>query len=120
MSKDTLPDSRARERKGGIRGPDGNTLIPIYCANCGCDYGMVPEKMITFAFALCQPCADKFGPIAHMYQEPDAAFWERVENAQLEAGKFLSVQELAVELDNPTSVMAKLAEEWRAHVRKVG
>jgi hypothetical protein len=116
---DFLPDSRPRVRRGGIRSPQG-TVIPIYCANCGCDYGMVPEQMITFAFALCQACADKYGHIAHTYQEPDAVFWNRVYEAQLEEYRRpLTALELVVELDDPTTVMAKLAEEWTAHVRKV-
>lgn len=114
-----LPDSRCRERRGGIRSPLG-TLIPIYCANCGKPQGMAPETMVTFAFALCQPCADAgHGDLAHFYQEPDAVFWERVANAQAEEfGRPLDALELAVQLDNPSSTMAKLADEWRAHVRK--
>lgn len=120
MPADVLPDSRPRERRGGIRSPDG-TIIPVYCANCGCKYGMVPEKMITFAFVLCQPCADTYGNIAHTYQEPDSVFWERVANAQREEfDQTLTIEKLAVELDDPSTTLAKLADEWEAHVRKVG
>jgi hypothetical protein len=117
---DLLPDSRAREAKGSVRSPIGN-LIPGYCANCGIRWGMVPENDTTFLFVLCQPCADSWGPIAHTYVEPDAVFYERVHNAQLEQhGRPLTVGELTRELEDPSSTLARLADEWRAHVRKVG
>lgn len=96
------------------------TLIPIFCANCGVKYGMVPDRMITFTFALCQPCADSgHGDLAHLYQEPDVVFWERVANAQLEEhGRLLDANELAIQLDDSTTTLAKLAGEWRAHALK--
>ncbi len=119
MGIDLLPDSRPREARGAVRGPNGETLIPIYCANCGTEWGRVPSRLITFAFALCDPCAEKYGPIAHTYAEPDSVFWERVQNAQLEKhGTFLPLAELARELADPKSTMSKLAEEWRRHVRQ--
>jgi NAD-dependent SIR2 family protein deacetylase len=117
---DILPDSRPRERRGAIETPHGR-LVQLYCANCGKPYGRVAEKHITFAFVMCQPCADKYGNDAHFYQEPDAVFWERVANAQAEEfGRPLNPIELAVQLDDPTTTLAKLAEEWRKFVRKVG
>lgn len=122
MSHDILPDSRMRDPVGGIRAPGGGTLIPIYCANCGKQWGMVPEESITFAFALCDPCAETDIAIAaHFYKEPDAVFWERIENAQREGfGRPLNPQELATQLDDPTSTLAKLADEWRAHAVRAG
>jgi len=116
---DILPDSRPRERRGSIPSKLG-AYIPIYCANCGRPYGMVPETMITFAFALCQPCADKgIGDLAHFYQEPDAVFWERVKEAQLEEyGELLDAARFAQALDEPSSPLAKLAEEYRRNVLK--
>jgi hypothetical protein len=117
VAADILPDSRTRSGAGSIPSKLGN-LIPIYCANCGDFYGHVPEKMITFAFALCNDC-EKLGDIAHMYKEPDAVFWARVEEAQREEhGRVLSAQELLVQLDDPTTTLAKLKEEWLTHVRK--
>lgn len=93
--------------------------IPIYCANCGAPWGMVPERMITGAFALCNGCSEKNGPIAHTYQESDAAFWRRAEEAQREEfGRMLAPRELAVQLDDLTSVLAKLAAEWRVRILK--
>lgn len=115
---DLLPDSRSRERRGAIRSPQG-TLIPVYCANCGKRWGMVPEEFITFDFCLCDPCADKYGNIAHTYREPDAVFWDRIAEAQREEhGHFLTLEELTRELADPASTMSQLAREWQAHVRK--
>ena len=113
-----LPDSRLRESKGAVRGPDGN-LVPIFCANCGKGQGMVNEKHCTFAFSLCEPCAETFGDDAHFYKEPDAVFWERVAQAELEEkGRPLTVSELQVELEDTSSTFRKLADEWLAHVRR--
>jgi len=118
---DVLPESRMRRPVGGIYSREGGTLIPTYCANCGKKWGMVPERHITFAFVLCQLCADKHGNIAHTYKEPDEVFWKRVAEAQLEEfGKFLDPEELAKELDDPTTVLAKLAVEWRAQIEQKG
>lgn len=121
---DVLPDSRSIERRGGIRAPNGETLIPVYCANCGTPWGRVREKDMTFAFVLCQPCADKHGDIAHTYQEPDAAFWARIREAEQAQVKRLGripedglePHELAIALSDPSSELSKLAEEWRRHV----
>ena len=118
--RDTLPESRMRRPVGGIRSPHG-TLIPTYCAQCGKKWGMVPEKHITFAFVLCEPCAETMGPIAHTYKEPDDVFWKRVVDAQLEEhGEILGPEALAKELDDPTTVMSKLAVEWQAHTELKG
>jgi hypothetical protein len=110
-----------KRRIGGIRGPDGETWIPIFCANCGASCGKVPEKHITFTFALCDPCSAKYGDVAHVHKEPDHVFWKRVHEAQLEEeGHVLNPLELAKALDDPTTLMARLAEEWRRHVLKAG
>jgi|SRR5271154_3192966 len=126
MSDDILPESRMKRRIGGVRGPDG-TMIPIFCANCGAPCGRVPEKFITFTFALCDPCSEKVGDLAHLYKEPDTVFWKRVHEAQLEdmkkrtgVARPLTAQELVVQMDDPTSVIGKLKEEWEKHILKVG
>ena len=114
-----LPDSRTRERTGGIRGPGGETLIPIYCANCGTPWGRVPEKLITFAFALCNECVEKHGAPAHLRQEPDEVFWRRAREAMLEEhGRFLSPEELVQKLEDSGSLESRLAREWENHVKK--
>jgi hypothetical protein len=118
---DFLPDSRTREVKGSIRSPYGN-LIPVYCAQCGKEHGLVPEQHLTFAFCLCDPCAEKMGPIAHFYKEPDEVFWERINNAmqeeQRKTRQAMTPQSLALKLEDPSSIFAKLAEEWKKHAIK--
>ena len=124
MARDTLPDSRTRDAKGGVRSPLG-TLIPIYCANCGKRWGLVPENAITFAFALCESCAESLGPIAHTYQEPDAVFWDRIEAEELEAQRKAgehTIAPLVIRLEQSpedrTGPLAALARDWQAHVRR--
>lgn len=109
-----LPDSRTREKRGGVRSAEHGTVLPIYCANCGKEWGLVPENHITFAFALCDPCAETHGDIAHTYKEPDEVFWERVNNAMQEE-KIDTHEQLVVQLDDSSSTFAKLAEEWKRH-----
>jgi hypothetical protein len=78
---------------------------------------MVPEKLITFAFALCDPCAETLGPLAHTYVEPDASFWARCDEAMREeASKGIdvtSIEGLTRAIDDKSSPLAKLAAEWR-------
>jgi hypothetical protein len=115
---DFLPDSRSRRRTGAVRSSTG-TQVPVYCANCGREWGFVPEDAITFAFALCNECAEKHGDIAHTYSEPDSVFWERVANAQLEeAGRAFTPFELVLAVEDKSSPLAKLADEWAAYVRR--
>lgn len=111
MPIDILPESRPRDRKGAVQTKDG-WLIPIYCANCSKKWGMVPEKNITFAFALCDPCSETHGHPAHFYAEPDAVFWRRVaEEAQDMRLLSLSQQELQKHFEDQSSAIGKLLRE---------
>lgn len=116
MADDVLPDSRCREVRGVVRHVKHGNLIPIYCANCGKPWGLVPEHHVTFAFALCDDC-EELGGIAGLYKEPDSVFWERVQNAMAEE-KVTTAQEIEVKLEDPSSVFSKLALEWEKHVRR--
>lgn len=87
-------------------------MIPIFCANCGAPWGMVPEKHITFAFALCDKCFETHGAPAHLHMEPDRVFWERV--AQAAAEEMLSPADLTRLEATP---IAKLLDERRALLR---
>ena len=90
----------------------GLNWVPIYCANCGADGGWVPEDTANFAFYLCQPCADKWAPIAGFYIEPDAVFWEKVKKAQIEKeGRELTGAEVAECLKDDTHYLSKLAKD---------
>ena len=117
---DILPECRAKVTRGVVPSSRGNQ-VPIFCANCGIDGGWVPEKYCTFAFYLCDPCAEKHGDPAHFYKEPNAVFFERVAAAQQDAlgeGRYYSPLELLAQLEDPSSKMSKLADEWAKHVTK--
>jgi hypothetical protein len=113
---DVLPDSRPRRTRSVKRVVNWFGLIlnwiPIYCANCGKDGGLVPERNCTFAFYLCQSCADKLGPIVGTYMVPDEVWWAKVKQVQFESyGRELTPKELALELDKIDSPMSKLARD---------
>lgn len=116
MAFDILPDSRARETRGSIRSPLGN-LIPVHCANCGRRWGMVNEKNLTFAFALCTPCSEIYGDDAHFYKEPDHVFWERCAEAMAEA-HVETPEEVAALIEAGGNPIATLAADWAARVRQ--
>jgi|SRR5438445_3878637 len=106
-----LPDCRSRERLGSIRGPLG-TWVPVYCANCGAEGGLVPEENMTFLFYLCNQCAETYGNIAGTMMMPDEVFWEKLKQEQLETyGRFLTEQELIALVEEGTSSLAKLIKD---------
>lgn len=80
---------------------------------------MVPERMITFAFALCNSCAETYGDPAHFYLEPDSLFWERVGMAMLdEKIDGLTELDLQAHVDDSSSSIGKLLRERVALVAK--
>jgi hypothetical protein len=86
--------------------------VPIFCANCGADGGMVPEENMSFAFYLCAPCAEKWAPLTDTYMEPDAVFWQKVKDAQLEKyGRELSPHELVEVLKDDSNLISKLCKD---------
>lgn len=107
----TLPDTRLKIHKNVIKiGP--SNWVPIFCANCGADGGRVPEENCSFAFYLCNPCAEKFPNLDGVYVEPDVVFWEKVRRAQIEEyGHELTYEETVKELDDESSILAKLAKD---------
>lgn len=108
---DMLPTSVARELRGRVM-RRGVPWVPIFCANCGCDGGFVPEAACDFAFYLCEPCAEKWSPLAGTMLVPDEVFWRKLNDAQLERyGRHLSVPELLNQLANPESMISKLAKD---------
>lgn len=116
-SPNVLPDCRTRARTGATV-IQGCKVVPLYCGHCYKLAGYVQEELITGAFYLCPPCAETHGDPLHCYKEPEEVFWERVRNAQAEQEIPESPIELAKALEDPSSVAAKLAEEWRKHVLK--
>jgi hypothetical protein len=109
------PDSRAK-RPTNVQIHLGFNWVPIFSANYGADGGFVPEENCTFAFYLCDPCAHKMGPIHGSDMEPDAVFFDRVRNEQLEKyGRELSLPELAEAVKDEHSSLTKLTKDrdWR-------
>jgi hypothetical protein len=112
---DLLPSSRLRNpvRVQRLENNLGSlNWVPIFCANCGADGGMVPEENMSFAFYLCNPWAEKWAPLTNTYMEPDAVFWQKVREAQLEKyGRELAPSELVDVLKDDSSVISKLCKD---------
>jgi len=93
---------------------NGVTWFYLFCANCGADGGRVMDDQLgtNYAFYLCDPCAEKWGPIAGTYMEPDHVFWERVIAEQIEQyGRVLTPMEQVEVLKDENSILAKLAKD---------
>jgi hypothetical protein len=112
---DLLPNSLTRTPRVdiGMSGRGGNWLY-LFCANCGADGGRVKETDLPqqFAFYLCDPCAEKLGPITGCYMEPDSVFWKKVNDAMVEKfGRILEVPEIIEALKDENHILTKLARE---------
>lgn len=108
-----LPDSRAHEVRGRVFTSMG-CFVPVYCANCGADGGLVPEEGMTFVFYLCNKCAETYGPIAGMMLMPDEVFFQKLkEEQQASYGRFLTEQELAAVVEADASPLATLIKQGR-------
>lgn len=108
-----FPDSRAKEAKH-VQWHNGLNWVPLFCANCGADRGFVPEDALScnFAFALCDPCAEKWSPLTNTYLIPDEVFWDKVKKAQLEAyGRELTEPEVVEALKDDEHMLSKLAKD---------
>jgi hypothetical protein len=108
---EVLPDSRPRVVRGQVWRA-GSWWNRIFCANCGTAGGLVPEENMTFAFYLCQPCADKYGAIAGMTMTPDQVFWEKLKQEQMDRyGRMLEVNELIDIVAADASPLATLIKQ---------
>jgi hypothetical protein len=114
---DLLPNSIPRNPKidWSISRGDSHWLY-IFCANCGADGGRVLEAHIPnreeFAFYLCNSCAEKHGNIPGTVMVPDEVFFAKATEMQLEKyGRTLTAEEVAIELEDGSSFMSKLAKE---------
>lgn len=110
-----LPNSLTRTPRVDLNmsGRGGNWFF-LYCANCGKDGGRVRETELPkeFAFYLCDPCAEKWGPIAGLYMEPDSVFWKKVNDAMLEKyGRILEPFEIVEALKDEHHILTKLTRE---------
>ena len=108
---DFLPDCRAQRWTSAVQSVSG-WWVPVYCANCGADGGMVPEENMTFLFYLCNTCAETHGQIAGTMLMPDEVFFAKLAAAQLERyGRYLTPEEWGVVSEDPTHPLWTLAKE---------
>lgn len=106
-----LPDSRLQRASKGATWRGGAWWVPVYCANCGKPYGLVPEENCVFACWLCNDCQPKWGQVAGLMLMPDEVFWEKVNQEQLDKhGRLLSETELVAEVEKSTS-LGKLIQQ---------
>jgi hypothetical protein len=104
-----LPSSAAKVTKNVIH-HKGIPWIPVFCANCGCDYGFIPEH--TFAFVQCDPCSEKFPCPEGFYRIPDEVFFAKFQAAVTEHYKReLTIDELLEESKKGDSVVAQLVRD---------
>lgn len=76
---------------------------------------------MTFAFYLCNTCAEKHGNIEGTYAEPDIIFWEKVKLAQIEKyGRTLTARETILSLADPESLESKLARDRKTLTPSAG
>jgi len=74
---------------------------------------------MTFAFYLCNPCSETWGELAGTYTEPDAIFWKRVQEEQLEKHKrLLTPEEMIEELKDGSNSLSRLAKDRLADLRR--
>lgn len=108
---DVLPNCLPKvTRKVVWRGP--MAWIPLFCANCGADGGLVPEEGSDFAFYLCDPCAEKWAPLAGTMLVPDEVFWQKLNAAQVEKyGRILTPPEQVEALKDGDHLLSKLARD---------
>jgi hypothetical protein len=117
MSDELLPDSRLADKKNVVRLKQHKFFAnqnwePIFCANCGKPGGWVGEEFCTFACWLCDPCADKWGPMAGTLLMPDEVFWAKVAEEQLERyERLLTTMELQQVASETWGALPKLLKE---------
>lgn len=116
---DVLPDSRSREGRGaksinGIAGVDW--MVPVYCANCGCEAGYATQtESLTFIFVLCDTCGRESGIIEASHAlTPDEKHWRYIRQEQLDVhGRELTPKELRDIVESDTSPLATLLTKGR-------
>jgi hypothetical protein len=110
---DVLSDSRAKGKRGVRRGPgpDGvvRNWIPTYCTNCGKPDGEVSDTEVLSVVCLCNACVEKYGVPAGLALSPAHVWRERI----AEATEGMTPQAIVAKLDDPNSLLTKLATDVR-------
>lgn len=122
MPATVLPDSRTRDRKGGIK-VNGIEYVPIYCMFCGDPHGMVPAKLITHVTAVCDPCAETHWAELTNCVDADQKFRSDLEEAtadlRTKLGRPVTLAELErIVQEAPSSPIAATIRDWQAHASK--
>jgi hypothetical protein len=107
---DILPDSRARITRGSVfRGSE--EWVPVFCANCGHE-GPLALATSTHLFWMCNPCFESKGHITGTMVVPDAKYYKKVAEEQLEAhGRYLNSLELLQVVTEDNTPLARLLKE---------
>ena len=106
-----LKDEKADPKLSG----NGVEYLYLFCANCGCDGGRVLKMDVphNFAFYQCDDCAAKYGAVVGTYVEPDAIFWAKMHQVQVERfGHVLDEFELAETLKDENHTVSKLVKDY--------
>jgi hypothetical protein len=116
MPTEILPNCIAQRSERSIVWANGMKWLPTFCANCGNEGGMVLEtdwnRVKNFAFYLCEPCAQKWSPMADVAIAPDQAFWNKIHEAQLEQfGRDLTEAEIIEALKDDEHILSKLCKD---------
>jgi hypothetical protein len=108
---DILEDGRAKSGKGAHLGQHGWVWVPVYCANCHCPWGEVPEAS-THVAVLCNTCFATHGVPFGTYAVPDEVYWKHV-NAEIEEqyGRVLAPEEIQSIADAGIGPLAKLLRD---------
>lgn len=62
LNFEELPESRLTHHRTTICGPVG-LMSRVYCANCGCDGGLITEEWAVKCCYLCDKCAEVHGKL---------------------------------------------------------
>jgi hypothetical protein len=116
-----LPNSICQRSSKRFIWAKGTKWIPLFCANCGADGGLVMEtdweQVKNWAFYLCDPCAEKWAPLANVGIVPDELFWKAVHEEQLALyGRELTPVELTEALKDdchPITLLAKKRHDFQ-------
>jgi hypothetical protein len=105
MTRELLPDCRAQHPSSIFRGTAG-IWVPVFCANCGAEGGLVPSEGMTFLFYLCNTCAETYGQLAGTMLMPDELYYERLAQEQLARyGRYLTPREWGQISEDPAHPM---------------
>lgn len=108
---DLMPESRLRDIKGVKHHPFLGDVVPAYCINCGVDGPYLPVTA-SFVSWLCNKCAEVHGAAFAGCIEPDAVFFEKVKQEQLERyGRELTAEEVLEALKDEHHPLSLLAKE---------